>query len=324
MNLMDLLADSQWDTAFFKILANNDTGQAEGHQAGIVLPKALRQYLPDLDASTTSRTTPTVDRYVLAEMYDGVELIAEVDVRYQLQTWGGTRPPESRITEGTAPLRNRAHKDDLLIFQRRADSLERFRMVLVRQGTPGFRDLLALAGVRRWGPLAVADRPVSQDDVLTASQDLEAQSQGPFEILQQGRERTDTRQFRLARSAAFRERIRSEYSGRCAVSGITMKTPSGLWEVESAHVVPLHEGGPDDFRNGLALSRTLHWAFDRGLLGVLPDHRVYLPKRVRKNKCNAFLCGFAGTVISKSKTPDFRVHPKAFAWHLENRVRQWD
>ena len=117
-HLLNLIIDPAWDSPFFKRLANNDTGNAPGHQGGIVVPIALRPYFPELDEGRTSPATPTVDRRLVAELFDSGSFLGQCATRYQFQTWGGGRDPESRITGNLGPLRNCAHGDDLLILQR--------------------------------------------------------------------------------------------------------------------------------------------------------------------------------------------------------------
>lgn len=136
--------------------------------------------------------------------------------------------------------------------------------------------------------------------------------------------RVETRQNRIARGSAFREAVRSQYTWRCAVSGIDVATPSSLFEVESAHVVPLSEGGSDDIRNGIALTQTVHWAFDRGLFGVLPDRTIYIPRLVKRMKENAFLKQFERKPIAEAKEASLKVHPDALRWHFDNKVKQWE
>jgi putative restriction endonuclease len=136
--------------------------------------------------------------------------------------------------------------------------------------------------------------------------------------------RIETRQNRIARGSAFPLRIRAEYEKRCCVSGILIATPAYLYEVEAAHVVPVSEGGTDDIRNGLALTQTLHWAFDRGLFGIRPDRTIYLPGRVKAMTENSYLGQFEGRQILEAKTTQLRAHPDALEWHFKNRVKQWD
>ncbi|MCX8090469.1 MAG: HNH endonuclease [Verrucomicrobiae bacterium] len=318
------LTNPDWDAPFFKRLAHNDTGRAAGHQSGMVLPKDLRPFLPSLDETVISQIKPTTDRYLHAEMFLGTAHLTDGVVRYQFQTWGGTRSAESRITEGFRPLRDRAKEGDIIVFQRRADALDRFRLILVRQGTPEFAEVERWAGGRRWGALFSAEPPMTQDQLTQARSEIGELANRPFSLLKAEVSRVESRQTRIARAAAFREAVRSQYGWRCAVSGIEVATPSSLFEVESAHVVPLSEGGTDDIRNGIALSHTVHWAFDRGLFGILPNRTIYIPRLVKQMTQNAFLKQFEKKPIAEAKAPGFRIHPDALQWHFEHKVRQWD
>ncbi|MCO5052076.1 MAG: HNH endonuclease [Verrucomicrobiae bacterium] len=324
MSMRDFLANPDWDAPFFKRLAHNDTGQAAGHQGGMVLPKELRRFLPSLDEAATSQIAPTTDRDLRAEMFVGTVRLTDSVVRYQFQTWGGTRSAESRITDGFAPLRNKAAEGDLLLFQRRADAVDCFRLVLVKQGTPEYQEVNQWVNGRRWGALFVTDLPVTQNQLTQACTEITRLAERPFEVVKPEVTRVETRQSRIARGSAFRESVRAEYMHRCAISGIDIATPSALYEVESAHVVPLSEGGSDDIRNGFALSQTIHWAFDRGLVGVLPNRTIYIPRLVKSMAENAFLKQFEKKPISEAKTRGLRVHADAFTWHYDNKVRQWD
>jgi putative restriction endonuclease len=323
-SLKEFLANQEWDAPFFKRLAHNDTGQAAGHQGGMVLPKDLRQFLPALDEAATSLEAPTTDRYLRAEMFVGAKHLTDSVLRYQLQTWGGTRSAESRITDGFGPLRNQAREGDLLIFQRRADALDRLRLILVKKGTPEFAEAEVWTVGRKWGPLFTAVSPVTVTQITQAKVELAALAEKPFELVRPAIPRLETTQSRIARSAVFRERVRLEYVKRCCVSGIVIASPTGLYEAESAHVVPISEGGSDDIRNGIALAQTLHWAFDRGLIGILPSRKVHIPRAVKRMEENAFLKQFEGKPIAEATSSDLRVHRDALAWHYDNLVRQWD
>lgn len=76
------------------------------------------------------------------------------------------------------------------------------------------------------------------------------------------------------RDAAFARQVKAAYKNRCAMSGLSLKNGGGKPEVEAAHIKPVQYGGPDTVRNGLALSHTLHWMFDRGLISVADDHSI--------------------------------------------------
>jgi putative restriction endonuclease len=84
-------------------------------------------------------------------------------------------------------------------------------------------------------------------------------------------------------SRPFRERsfmynVRSAYENRCAMTGLRLINGGGRPEVQAAHIQPVAADGPDSVRNGLALSGTAHWMFDRGLISVDDDYKILVAK----------------------------------------------
>lgn len=79
---------------------------------------------------------------------------------------------------------------------------------------------------------------------------------------------------RIARDKAFRQAVREAYSEMCVVCGTRRETPNGRPEVEVAHILPKAKGGPDDIRNGIALCKLHHWAFDNGWLEITGNYRI--------------------------------------------------
>src|SRR5438067_2316226 len=76
------------------------------------------------------------------------------------------------------------------------------------------------------------------------------------------------------------------YEGRCCVCGTGLRVPSGPYEIEAAHIVPHALRGCDDARNGLALCRRHHWAFDRGLFGVDASRLIHVPASILREPVN--------------------------------------
>lgn len=76
------------------------------------------------------------------------------------------------------------------------------------------------------------------------------------------------------RDRAFTKAVRFAYENRCAVTGLCLINGGGRPEVQAAHIRPVAEKGPDTIRNGLALSGTFHWLFDRGLISVDDEYRI--------------------------------------------------
>jgi putative restriction endonuclease len=75
---------------------------------------------------------------------------------------------------------------------------------------------------------------------------------------------------RPVRDAAFKRVVRDAYGAACAVTGLSLTNGRGRPEVQAAHIRPVEHQGPDSVRNGVALSGTVHWLFDRGLISIGP------------------------------------------------------
>jgi putative restriction endonuclease len=125
---------------------------------------------------------------------------------------------------------------------------------------------------------------------------------------------------KVARSIAFRMSVVALYEEACALCGVALKAPSGAVEVDAAHVVPRSVFGVDDARNGFALCKRHHWAFDKGLFGVGDDRKVVVPSVVTDIAQNAGLLALRGKAIREAKDTAMLVHPNAFRWHLKNIV----
>jgi putative restriction endonuclease len=88
--------------------------------------------------------------------------------------------------------------------------------------------------------------------------------------------------FRPFRDAAFTQNVRAIYNFTCAMTSLSIINGGGRSEVEAAHIRPVgnDHNGPDSMRNGLALSRSIHWLFDRGLLSLTDDYEILMVKKL--------------------------------------------
>ena len=78
------------------------------------------------------------------------------------------------------------------------------------------------------------------------------------------------------RAANFRRQVCEAYEDRCAVTGLRIVNGGGKAEVQAAHIWPVSEGGPDTVQNGIALSATAHWLFDRHLISLTDDYGLLI------------------------------------------------
>jgi putative restriction endonuclease len=80
------------------------------------------------------------------------------------------------------------------------------------------------------------------------------------------------------RDRAFAAAVKSAYDDTCAMTGLRIINGGGRSEVQAAHIRPVADHGPDSVRNGLALSGTVHWMFDRGLVSIDDDYTILVAK----------------------------------------------
>lgn len=79
---------------------------------------------------------------------------------------------------------------------------------------------------------------------------------------------------RQGRDIRFRLQIVPIYGYACLLCGIKMLLPSGITLVEAAHIHQFAKSKNDDVKNGMALCRNHHWAFDQGLWTIDKDFQV--------------------------------------------------
>lgn len=123
---------------------------------------------------------------------------------------------------------------------------------------------------------------------------------------------------RIGRSAAFRRYVLSAYRHQCCLCADSLADTHGVRETEAAHIVPRRFHGSDDVRNGLALCRKHHWAYDRGLFGIKADYAVVIPAKVLAIPDNNSLAQYRGHLIQVPEAvalaPDF----SALEWHQKH------
>ena len=74
------------------------------------------------------------------------------------------------------------------------------------------------------------------------------------------------------------------------------------------------DGGPDAINNGIALSGTVHWMFDRGLIALTDEGDILLSSKINDRE------GVEKMVYSDRRArwpsaPTYRPHPRYLGWH---------
>lgn len=121
---------------------------------------------------------------------------------------------------------------------------------------------------------------------------------------------------RKIRDANFRRQVCEAYDDRCAVTGLRIINGGGRSEVQAAHIWGVGDGGPDVVQNGIALSGTIHWLFDRHLIALTNEYELL----VSHNKVPAELRALFERQLGRIHLPkDERMwpHPNYVERHRE-------
>ncbi len=119
---------------------------------------------------------------------------------------------------------------------------------------------------------------------------------------------------RIVRDTKFRVDVYEAYDHTCAVTGLRILDAAGNSEVHAAHICGVARGGPDVVQNGIALSGTMHWLFDRYLFSISDDYRLlYDPLRIPAPIRDIFVQ--AGNRIRVPADASKRPHPKYLRKH---------
>lgn len=136
------------------------------------------------------------------------------------------------------------------------------------------------------------------------------------------RQRVVTEVSRLSRDANFRRKVLDAYGNRCAVTRMQLRL------VDAAHILPVAvEGSTDDTMNGIALSPTMHRAFDHALIYLDDDCIMRLnddrAAKLRSLNLAHGLSDLQGWMDQRIHLPaDTGLHPHADFIRKANEYRQ--
>jgi putative restriction endonuclease len=146
------------------------------------------------------------------------------------------------------------------------------------------------------------------------------EEQAPFKFDQQ-RDRTCVTLSRIMRDRVFRRVVLRAYDERCALTGLKLINGNGRAEVAAAHIRPVGASGPDIISNGIALSGTAHWMFDRGLISLADDLEILISRQTNDPQGVRSMINKFGRAIAPLRISD-RPHPHFLRWHRENCFKQ--
>lgn len=119
-----------------------------------------------------------------------------------------------------------------------------------------------------------------------------------------------------ARDQGFRRIVVMAYDHRCALCGVRIITPEQHTAVDAAHIIPWSKCQNDDLRNGMALCKLCHWAFDKGMMGVSDAYNVITARQISSHSnAPGFLVTLHGRSIIPPATPAQWPAQEYLHWH---------
>lgn len=169
----------------------------------------------------------------------------------------------------------------------------------------------------------IIDLGLAEDNSFLPRVDIEEsiaptlrEKRSPFQF-EVERDRVANLGSRFVRDRLFRRRVVEAYDCRCAITGLKLINGGGRAEVEAAHIKPVEKGGPDIVSNGLALSGTVHWMFDRGLISLKDDLGILVSRQANDPDSIRAMINKNCIALAPHRTAD-RPHPAFLAWHREH------
>jgi putative restriction endonuclease len=160
-----------------------------------------------------------------------------------------------------------------------------------------------------------------QDPVLPRTGSLHSgfgleEEQAPF-IFEHQHDRVSYLASRALRDRLFRRLVLKAYGERCAIAGLKLINGGGRAEVDAAHIRPVEANGPDIVTNGLALSGTAHWMFDRGLISLSDELDILVSRQVNDADAVWAFVNKSRRAHLPSRLMD-RPHASFLEWHRNN------
>lgn len=146
------------------------------------------------------------------------------------------------------------------------------------------------------------------------------EEQAPFQF-EQSRDRANYIGSRIVRDRIFRRIVLRAYDERCAITGLKLINGGGRAEVSAAHIRPVERNGPDVINNGIALSGTAHWMFDRGLISLSDDLEILISRQVNDVDSVQGFINKTRRALLPSRLSE-RPHPRFLQWHRKHCFKQ--
>ena len=182
-----------------------------------------------------------------------------------------------------------------------------FRVMQSGEGREALREALLQSCFSPEAAALLREQSIINREAFDYSQLLEEKSHLPLvqEIVEADNYRP------AARDQGFRRIVVQAYDHRCALCGVRIVTPDGTpWWMPPISS-PGAERQNDDIRNGMALCKLCHWAFDEGMMGVSDSYAVITSRQIAADpNVPGFLLTLSGRGIIPPADRDLLAGPR--------------
>jgi len=123
---------------------------------------------------------------------------------------------------------------------------------------------------------------------------------------------------RFLRSVRFKREVLRNYNDTCCISGLRIDATANISMLDACHIIPFSESYDDTISNGLALTPTLHRAFDRGLISLNGNYQVLIKSDfIESNNSPYSIKQFEGRKILLPKRHEWFPSTHKIQYHRE-------
>lgn len=139
--------------------------------------------------------------------------------------------------------------------------------------------------------------------------------QSYIKSLQETLEEDEYEEELFVRGGLFKKTIPKIYDFTCCITGMKIQSSHNVQMIDACHIYPFSLSGDDTVTNGIALSPTLHRAFDRGLITINSDFIVRVSPTIDEEESNFKLSQFAGRQITLPEKEKYYPSQESLSWH---------
>ena len=119
----------------------------------------------------------------------------------------------------------------------------------------------------------------------------------------------------FVRGGLFKKTIPRIYDFTCCITGMRIQSSHNVQMIDACHIYPFSVSRDDTVTNGIALSPTLHRAFDRGLITINSNFVVRISPSIIEEESNFKLSQFDGRQIILPQKEKYYPSQESLVWH---------